>query len=219
MNSLSIQKLSFQLLDSSIILGAILSQFAIRRSERLWAILQDQARQDLMIARDRLMFDARNFIAAASQEFEYIVDDLTVDARQIVAALLVLPSIFYMIQQLDHEIPVYLEADLKPMGLTKPQLTAPAIAGLLPPASSEVVEISTQPAVQPQPGVSEIPAAEVAFEGQTSSPTASAYSAPLAFETPLVQHLELPVDWNRDRNGRKLTGAALQMRMKKYSLA
>lgn len=219
MNSLTIQKLSFQLLDSSIILGAILSQFAIRRSERLWAIVQDQAHQDWMATRDRLEFDGRNLAHEIAREAEYIADDIQHEVVQIVKALFLLPQVFYFIQQLDHEIPLYLEADLKPMGLTKPQLTAPAIAGLLPPASSEVVEISVQPEVQPQPGVSEIPAAEVAFEGQTSSPIAAAYSAPLAFETPVVQHLELPIDWNRDRNGRKLTGAALQVRMKKYSLA
>lgn len=217
MNTLQATKIAIQVIDSAMIVGEVAYDYAQPRLERLSAILQDQARQDLMIARDRLMFDARNLGAAIAQEFEYIVDDLAVDAREIIAALLVLPSIFYFIQQLDHEIPVYLEAPLKPMGLVEPevlQITAPVVAGLLPPASSPVVELPAQP--------SEVPAFDASAEGAASDETVGVELVEIlsvAFTAIPSARLALPDGWDRDRNGRKLAGAALQARMRKYQLS
>lgn len=179
MNRLTAQKIAFQFVDSLVILGAIVAQFTVRRSERLWAVVQDQARVDWWLLRDRLMFDALSFALAAVQEIEYIADDIYVEAAEIIKALFLLPQAFYYIQQLDHEIPVDLEAPIKSRGLVKPAIAAPQIAGLLPPASTpEFVPVISSPAA-----------------------------------------VELPADWDRDRNGRRLAGAALQARMRKYQLS
>ena len=213
MNTLQATKIAIQVIDSAMIVGEVAYDYAQPRIERLSAIMQDQARQDWMVTRDRLIFDARNFLAAAAQEFEYIVDDLTVDAREIVAALLVLPSIFYFIQQLDHEIPVYLDAELKPMGLTKLEIAAPVVAGLLPPASSPVVELPAESL--------ELPAFDASAEGAASDETVGAELVEIlsvAFTAIPSARLALPDGWDRDRNGRKLVGAALMARQRKYGL-
>lgn len=174
MNRLTIEKTAFQVADSLVILSAILSQLAIRHSERLWAVLQDQARVDWWLLRDRLMFDAFAIAQVVAQEAEYLADEIAVEVREIVQVLFLLPQAFYWMQQLDHEIPVGLEAELK--RTVRVITSGSPVAGLLPPASTP--------------------------EFFPVRPVLSA----------------IPTDWDRDRNGRKLSGAALIARQRKYGL-
>jgi hypothetical protein len=187
MNVVTVEKIAFQVADSALVIGAFIGQVAVRHGERLSAILQDQAHQDLQFTRDRLAFDGRN----AVREIEFLVDDFQQDAYETLAtvfqAVVMLMDLLYYIESFDHEIPLYLEAELKPMNVVQPPqllLPAPAIAGLLPPASEPVT-------------VAGIPGTPVVTEPQA---------------------VELPADWSLDKNGRKLSGAALQARMKKYNL-
>ncbi|MEP0872989.1 hypothetical protein NDA01_24685 [Trichocoleus desertorum AS-A10] len=205
MNVVSIEKVAFQVADSAIVAGIFFAQFTKRHGQRLLAILEDQARQDLALTQPALTFHAR----AAITELDLIVDDFQNDAYDALATvfqvLMLLPDFYYfMVECLDHEIPVYLEADLKPMGLVVPevvvpQLTAPAIAGLLPPASEPEFPTIEVSAVKPE--------AVLVAGGNlvVSAPTSVVES--------------LPADWNLDKRGRKLHGSALQARMKKYGLA
>src|SRR6476469_8152310 len=124
MNVVSIEKTAFQVVDSALVIGAFLTKVAVRQSEKLAAILQDQAIQDLQLTRDRLMFNAYTLM----HEPEALAEDFRNTAYDALAyvfqALMLLPDFYYfMVEALDHEIPVSLEADLKPMGLVKPQLT------------------------------------------------------------------------------------------------
>jgi hypothetical protein len=189
MNVVTVEKIAFQVADSALIVGAFLAQVAVRHGEKLSAMLQDQAAQDLQLTRDRLMFDAYTLM----HEPEALADDFRNTAYDALAyvfqALILLPDFYYfMIEALDHEIPISLEAELKPMNVVQSQqllLPAPAIAGLLPPASEPVA-------------------------------VAGILGTPVIIEPQVV---ELPADWNLDKNGRKLSGAALQARMRKYNLA
>ncbi|MBD1865675.1 MULTISPECIES: hypothetical protein [Trichocoleus] len=187
MNVLSIEKIAFQVADSALIIGSFLGQLAVRHTEKLSAILQDQARQDLQFTRDRLMFDSY----ALLHEPEVLAEDFRNTAYDALAyvfqALMLLPDFYYfMVEVFDHEIPLYLEADLKPMNVVRPQLllTTPTIAGLLSPASEPVTAT----------GIS---------------------GTPVATE---IQAVEIPAGWNLDKRGRKLSGAALQARMRKLNL-
>jgi hypothetical protein len=213
MNTQFATKVAVQVADSAIVLAAFAAQFTQRHGQRLFAICQDQARQDWAIAQPALVL----FAKSAARELDLIVDDFQNDAYDALAtvfqALMLLPDFYYfMVECLDHEIPVSLEADLKPMGLVKPQLTAPTIAGLLPPAQSsefptvevvaEVVPVKLEvtPVIQP----------EVVLV--TGSLTALVPST-------VTEVATLPADWNLDKNGRKLSGAALKARQRKYGLA
>lgn len=216
MNVLSTEKVAFQVADSALIIGAFLAQVAIQNGEKLGVILQDQARQDLQLTRDRLMFDGYTLM----HEPEALAEDFRNTAYDALAyvfqALMLLPDFYYfMVEVLDHEIPISLEAELKPMNVVRPPqllLTAPVIAGLLPPAS------------EPEfPGI-EVPTVQV--EVVLVAGGNLAVSAPVlteAVSTPSAQpsptEIELPADWNLDKNGRKLSGAALKARMRKFNLA
>ncbi|MBD2093596.1 hypothetical protein H6F90_00305 [Trichocoleus sp. FACHB-591] len=188
MNVLSVEKVAFQIADSALIVGAFFGQVAVRHSEKLTAILQDQAHQDMQLTRDRLMFDSYALLhepEVLAEDFRNIAYDALAYVFQ---ALMLLPDFYYfMVEVFDHEIPFYLEAELKPMNVVRPQflLTTPAIAGLLPPASE-------------REGLRDF----------SSTP-----------KTTEIQAVELPADWNLDKRGRKLSGAALQARMKKYNVS
>lgn len=215
MNTQLATKVAFQVADSAIVAGLFIAQFTKRHGERLFAICQDQAAQDWALAQPALVFHAR----AALTELDLIVDDFQYDAYETLATVLqaavMLLDLFYYINSFDHEIPVSLEADLKPMGLVKPQLTTPAIAGLLPPAST--TEFTTVEVV-----AEVVPVEVEAFlVAQTEVISASGSLAALVPPTTVesVAVATLPANWNLDKNGRKLSGATLKARQCKYGVA
>jgi hypothetical protein len=211
MNVVSIEKIAFQVADSALIVGAFIGQLTVRHGERLGAILQDQARQDLRLTRDRLMFDGYTLMhepEALAQDFRNTAYDALAYVFQ---ALMLLPDFYYfMVEVLDHEIPLSLEAELKLVNVVRPPqllLTAPTIAGFLPPAS----EVEGQPEFRSTLKVAEVVPVEVETVRVTGMPAASVPST-------TAETVELPVGWNLDKRGRKLHGSALQARMKKYNL-